>query len=222
MSNNNVDNFRGKIAEFKSTEEEIQKYLTSLTNNFNFINLQKSEKLISKLKTEISSMRTQYRKKDAAFIGLLPEKEYRLRVDEINLISSRCDSYESSLKKFKDDKYKSTLDPSAFKESEEVRNMSRSEYLMYQQKKLAEQDELIDRMYEVNKENKALGKEMNEQISNQINQLDTIQTQMDKVGNKMNKTNNRFKEFIDTQSNCKLYVIIIIQALIIVFLITIL
>lgn len=90
--------------------------------------------------------------------------------------------------------------------------------LMYQKRKLAEQDDLIDNMIALNKENKELGKEMNSHLSAQLVQMEKLNTDMDIVGNKMDKTNNRFIAYLDSSSHCRLWIIIIAQLFLIVYL----
>ena len=56
------------------------------------------------------------------------------------------------------------------------------ERMIYQRKKLEQQDELIDNMIAINKENKQLGKEMTNNLRNQNIQIDKVNNDMDIVG----------------------------------------
>lgn len=90
--------------------------------------------------------------------------------------------------------------------------------LMYQKRKLAEQDDLIENMIALNKESKELGKEMNSHLSSQVVQMEKVNKDMDIVGSKMDKTNNRFVKYLDSSSHCRLWVIIIVQLIVIIYL----
>jgi GTP-binding protein EngB required for normal cell division len=92
------------------------------------------------------------------------------------------------------------------------------EKMIYQKKKIEEQDDLIDNMIALNKENKQLGKEMTSNLRNQNIQIENINSDMDKVGSSMNKTTNRFERYLEKTSYCKLYLIIFLQAAIILYL----
>ena len=92
------------------------------------------------------------------------------------------------------------------------------ERMIYQRKKLEQQDELIDNMIAINKENKQLGKEMTNNLRNQNIQIDKVNNDMDIVGSRMKKTTNRFDRYLEKNYYCKLYLIIFIQAAIILYL----
>ena len=55
-------------------------------------------------------------------------------------------------------------------------------------------------------------KEMDSHMTNQM-------TQMDKVAKDMDTTNTRFEKYLDNTSYCKLYLLIFVQAAIILYLI---
>lgn len=92
------------------------------------------------------------------------------------------------------------------------------ERMIYQKKKIEQQDELIDNMISLNKENEQLGKEMGNNLRNQNVQIENINSDMDKIGSSMNKTTNRFERYLEKTSFCKLYFIIFLQAAIILYL----
>lgn len=91
--------------------------------------------------------------------------------------------------------------------------------LQYQKRKIADQDELIDNMIGLDKENRKITKEMDTHMTNQMTQMDKVEKDMDKVGGHMNTTNTRFEKYLDNTSYCKLYLLIFVQAAIILYLI---
>ena len=91
--------------------------------------------------------------------------------------------------------------------------------LAYQKRKIADQDELIDNMIGLDKENRKITKEMDTHMTNQMTQMDKVEKDMDKVGGHMNTTNTRFEKYLDNTSYCKLYLLIFVQAAIILYLI---
>jgi hypothetical protein len=92
------------------------------------------------------------------------------------------------------------------------------ERMLYQKRQLEQQDELIESMIGLNKENKELGKEMGNNLKKQVVKLEEVNSDMDKVSARMNKTTNRFERYIENTSYCRLYLTIIILGLIILYL----
>ena len=92
------------------------------------------------------------------------------------------------------------------------------EKMLYQKKRIEQQDELIDNMLAINKENKQIGKEMTNHLRNQNVQIEQINSDMDRVGANMNNATNRFDKYLEKTSYCKLYLIIFVQAAIILYL----
>ena len=97
--------------------------------------------------------------------------------------------------------------------------MSQGNRLAYQKKRIQEQDEMIENMLGIDKENRKITKEMDSHLANQMVQIENVSKDMDKVGSHMNKTNTRFEKYLDNTSYCKLYLLIFIQAAIIIYLI---
>ena len=52
-----------------------------------------------------------------------------------------------------------------------------------------------------------------------MTQMDKVAKDMDKVGGHMDTTNTRFEKYLDNTSYCKLYLLIFVQAAIILYLI---
>ncbi len=71
----------------------------------------------------------------------------------------------------------------------------------------------------IDKENRKITKEMDSHMTNQMTQMDKVAKDMDKVGGHMDTTNTRFEKYLDNTSYCKLYLLIFVQAAIILYLI---
>ena len=90
---------------------------------------------------------------------------------------------------------------------------------LQQQKKLQDQDDMIEFMIGVNNENRQITREMGNNISKQNSLLDKVNKDIDNLNDKMNKSNLKVTNFLAKSSYCRLYVIAIVQALIIIWLI---
>ena len=55
-------------------------------------------------------------------------------------------------------------------------------------------------------------------MTNQMTQMDKVAKDMDKVGGHMNTTNTIFETYLDNTSYCKLYLLIFIHGIIILYL----
>ena len=55
-------------------------------------------------------------------------------------------------------------------------------------------------------------------MTNQMTQMNKVAKDMDKVGGHMNTTNTIFEKYLDNTSYCKLYLLIFIQGIIILYL----
>ena len=98
--------------------------------------------------------------------------------------------------------------------------MTQRENIQEQKRKLRQQDELIESMIGIDKENREISKEMGGHLKVQLKQMDKVDQDMDLVGSRMNKTNNRFEFYLKNTSYCKLYLLIFVQAVIILYLVT--
>ena len=55
-------------------------------------------------------------------------------------------------------------------------------------------------------------------MTNQMTQMDKVAKDMEKVGGHMNTTHTIFEKYLDNTSYCKLYLLIFIQGIIILYL----
>ena len=118
--------------------------------------------------------------------------------------------------KFLSERFGPNFSQNDFKEKEFE---TQEEKLMYQKKKLQDQDDLIDSMIEMNNENKQISKEMGNNIQKQNSLLDKVQRDIDQLDEKMKNSNLKITKFLAKSSYCRLYIIAIVQLLIIIWLI---
>ena len=208
------DNFYTKVKEFYDKQDEIQNKLKNIANDFNIFQS-------DKIKTELLSYRkelTDYKKEylSSNFISLLSERDYNNRKNELEELESQCETMVKKYTKFLNDRFGPNFNQSDFQEKQFD---TQEEKLIYQKKKLQDQDELIDHMIGINNENKQISREMGNNISKQNSLLDKVHKDIDILSEKMNNSNNKVANYLKKSSYCKLYIIAIVQALIIIWLI---
>ena len=93
------------------------------------------------------------------------------------------------------------------------------EQLQYQQKKLIEQDEIIDNIIATNEENKEIGKAVKHNLNEQNKKITQIGHTLDKTQNSADKLNAKVVDLILDSSFWKLYLIIAALAFILIWLI---
>ena len=207
------DNFYTKIKGFYDKQEEIQNKLKNIANNFNIFQTDKIKTELLAYKREIADYKKEYLKSN--FISLLSERDYNNRKNELEELETQCETMLKKYNKFLSERFGPNFTQNDFKEKEFESNEER---LMYQKKKLEDQDNLIDYMIGVNNENKQISKEMGNNISKQNKMLDKVHNDIDSLSDKMNSTNVKFTNFLKKSSYCRLYIIAIVQCLIIIWL----
>ena len=208
------DNFYTKVKEFYDKQEEIQNKLKNIANNFNIFQSDKLKTELLSFKKELTDYKKEYLSSN--FISLLSERDYHNRKNELEELESQCDTMLKKYNKFLNDRFGPNFSQSDFQEKQFD---TQEEKMMYQKKKLQDQDDLIDFMIGVNNENRNISREMGNNISKQNNLLDKVHKDIDTLTDKMNSSNNKVTNFLKKSSYCKLYIIAIVQALIILWLI---
>ena len=207
------DNFYTKIKGFYDKQEEIQNKLKNIANNFNIFQTDKIKTELLAYKREIADYKKEYLKSN--FISLLSERDYNNRKNELEELETQCETMLKKYNKFLSERFGPNFTQNDFKEKEFESNEER---LMYQKKKLEDQDNLIDYMIGVNNENRQISREMGNNISKQNKMLDKVHNDIDSLSDKMNSTNNKFTNFLKKSSYCRLYIIAIVQCIIIIWL----
>ena len=208
------DNFYTKVKEFYDKQDEIQNKLKNIANDFNIFQSDKIKTELYTYKQELTNYKKEYL--NSNFISLLSERDYHNRKNELEELESQCNIMIKKYTKFLNDRFGPNFNENDFKEKQFD---TQEEKLMYQKKKLQDQDELIDYMIGVNNENRQISKEMSNNISKQNSLLDKMHKDIDTLSDKMNSSNNKVANFLKKSSYCRLYIIAIVQALIIIWLI---
>ena len=208
------DNFYTKVKDFYDRQEDIQNKLKNIANNFNIFQSDKIKTELLKYKRELSDYKKEYLKSN--FISLLSERDYHNRKNELEELESQCNSMLKKYNKFLSERFGSNFNESDFQEKQFD---TMEEKMMYQKKKLQDQDDMIEFMIGVNNENRQITREMGNNISKQNSLLDKVNKDIDNLNDKMNKSNLKVTNFLAKSSYCRLYVIAIVQALIIIWLI---
>ena len=208
------DNFYTKVKDFYDRQEDIQNKLKNIANNFNIFQSDKIKTELLTYKRDLSNYKNEYLKSN--FISLLSERDYHNRKNELEELESQCNSMLKKYNKFLSERFGPNFNESDFQEKQFD---TMEEKMMYQKKKLQDQDDMIEFMIGVNNENRQITREMGNNISKQNSLLDKVNKDIDNLNDKMNKSNLKVTNFFAKSSYCRLYVIAIVQALIIIWLI---
>ena len=212
-SKSSIDNFKSKLNEFRNKLAKIKSDYKLEKGSINLTNEQKSalKYSLQKLNLEITNFQKQYLSSN--YRSVLSEFEDSRRKDELSELISNIDllinihckgNYEITIKEedYKDKEFNNPY-----------------ELLQYQQKKLLEQDEIIDNIIAKNEENKVIGKAVKHNLNEQNKKITQIGYTLDKTQNSADKLNAKVVDLILDSSLWKFYLIITALALIIIWLI---
>ena len=208
------DDFYSKVKKFYDKQEELENKLKNMANNFNIFESDKLKTELMNYKKELNEYKNAYL--NSNFISLLSERDYSNRKSELEELVNQSEMMLKKYKNFLSERFGSNFNENDFKEAEFE---THEQKMMYQKKKLQDQDDLIDSMIAVNNENKQISKEMGNNIGKQNTLLDKVQRDIDNLNDKMNNSNLKVTNFLAKSSYCKLYTIAIVQAIIIILLI---
>ena len=208
------DDFYTRIKQFYDKQDEIQNKMKKMANNFNIFESDKLKNELIAYKKEVADYKKSYL--NSNFISLLSERDYSNRKNELEELVNQSDIMLKKYNKFLSERFGPNFNQNDFQEQQFENHEQR---MMYQKKKLQDQDDMIDSMIAINNENKQISKEMGNNIGKQNSLLDRVQRDIDNLDDKMNKSNLKVTNFLAKSSYCKLYIIAIVQALIILFLI---
>ncbi len=208
------DDFYSKVKKFYDKQEELENKLKNMANNFNIFESDKLKTELMNYKKELNEYKNAYL--NSNFISLLSERDYSNRKSELEELVNQSEMMLKKYKKFLSERFGSNFNENDFKEEEFE---THEQKMMYQKKKLQDQDDLIDSMIEMNNENKQISKEMGNNIQKQNSLLDKVQRDIDQLDEKMKNSNLKITKFLAKSSYCRLYIIAIVQLLIIIWLI---
>ena len=188
--------------------------MKKMANDFNIFENEKLKTELLEYKREVAEYKRSYL--NSNFISLLSERDYSNRKNELEELVNQSESMWKKYNKFLSERFGPNFNQNDFQEQQFD---SHEQRMIYQKKKLQDQDDLIDSMIAVNNENKQISKEMGNNIGKQNTLLDKVQRDIDNLNDKMNNSNLKVTNFLAKSSYCKLYTIAIVQAIIIILLI---
>ena len=208
-----VDNFKSKLTDFKNRLKKLKSdYKLGGANN-SLSNEQKGNLKynLQKLKNNLTNFKQEYL--NSNYRAVLSEFEDGNRKDELNELISECDTLTNTYCK---GEYISSIKEEDFKDKE---FNNPYEQMQYQQEKLKEQNNLIDEIIATNEENKVIGKAVKHTLNEQNKKIEQIGYSLDKTQSSADKLNAKVIDLILDTSFCKLYVIIVVLAFIMIWLV---
>jgi hypothetical protein len=206
-----VDNFKSKLNDFRNqlkklkSEYKLEGAKTTLTNeqkgNLKF-NLQK-------LLRDLSIFKKEYL--DSNYRSVLSEFEDSNRKDELGEVITEC---ETLIKTYCKGEYESNIKEEDYKDQEFDNPY---EQMQYQEKKLKEQDELINNIISTNDENKVIGKEVKNNLKEQNKKINKIGVTLEETNRDAKRLNEKFVDMILDSSFWKLYCLIGFLALVLIW-----
>ena len=207
-----VDNFKSKLTDFKNRLKKLKAdYKLGGANN-SLTNEQKGNLKynLQKLKNNLTNFKQEYL--NSNYRSVLSEFEDGNRKDELNELISECDTLANTYCK---GDYIINIREEDYKD-EEFSNPY--DQLQYQKKKLLEQDEIINDIIITNEENKGIGKEVKNNLKEQNKKISKISDTLDETQNDAKKLNAKFVDMIFDSSFWKLYILIGVLGLILLWL----
>ena len=213
MSKQTIDNFKPKLNEYRNKLTKIKSDYKldnpkTILSNEQIGNLKYS---LQKLKLELSKFKEQYLSSN--YRSVLSEFEDSNRKDELSEIISNIDLLINLHCK---GNYEITIKEEDYKDKEFDNPY---EQMQYQQQKLKEQNNLIDDIIATNEENKIIGKAVKHNLNEQNKKIEQIGQSLDKTQNSADKLNAKVMDLILDSSFCKLYIIIAVLALVMIWLV---
>ena len=167
-SKSSIDNFKPKLNEYRNKFNKIKSDYKLDNPKTNLSNEQKGhlKYTLQKLKLELTKFKEQYLASN--YRSVLSEFEDSNRKDELSEIISNIDMLINLHCK---GNYEITIKEEDYKDKEFTNPY---EQLQYQQKKLIEQDEIIDNIIATNEENKEIGKAVKHNLNEQNKKITQI------------------------------------------------
>ena len=189
-SKTSIDNFKPKLNEFKNKYSKLKSDYKLDNPKVLLSNEQKGNLKYSlqKLKLELTNFQKQYLSSN--YRSVLSEFEDNSRKDELSELISNIDLLIDQHCK---GNYEITIKEEDYKDKE---FSNPYEQMQYQQKKLLEQDEIIDNIISKNEENKVIGKAMKHNLNEQNKKITQIGHTLDKTQNSADKLNAKVVDLI--------------------------
>ena len=207
-----IDNFKSKLTEFKNTLKKLKSDY-KLGGGKNLLSTEQKGNLkysLQKLKNSLTNFKQEYL--NSNYRSVLSEFEDGNRKDELNELITECDTLINTYTK---GEFTNNIKEEDYKDQE---FSNPYEQLQYQQKKLIEQDNIIDEIISKNEENKGIGKEVKNNLKEQNKKINEIGITLDQTQSDAKKLNEKFVDLIFDSAFCKLYILIGVLALVLIWL----
>ena len=193
----------------KNLHKKLSDYNSEAESGSNTIKIEGDiEKELSSLKEAHRELENAYSNKNAP--SQISPNELDRRQKQIQNLGSNIQDIEQNYKQIKNKKYEykgSKIDN--YQPTEEMKTMSNSELLQYQQQKMKKQDDQIDDIIIDVKKGTVLAKETEKILDDQNKQLDELQEDIDKLDSKLKKGAKRFADYAAKKSGYCIVIILV-------------
>jgi len=205
--------FMGKQDEaLKEVRKKIANYQKLISTGTNTTTTESEiDRDIRKLKDTQNELDNAYSNRNAP--STIPGIELDRRQKEIQKLGISIRDIENTFKNFQNQKYsfKGGNMNENYQQSDEMKNMSNSELLLYQKDKIKEQDKIIDDITLDVKKGRVLAKEAGNIMEQQNKELDQLQEDIERLDSKFQRGIKRFENYVQRQSGCCIMIVLIIE-----------
>ena len=195
----------------KNLHKKLSDYNSEAESGSNTIKIEGDiEKELSSLKEAHRELENAYSNKNAP--SQISPNELDRRQKQIQNLGSNIQDIEQNYKQIKNKKYEykgAKIDN--YQPTEEMKTMSNSELLQYQQQKMKKQDDQIDDIIIDVKKGTVLAKETEKILDDQNKQLDELQEDIDKLDSKLKKGAKRFADYAAKKSGYCIVIILVLE-----------
>ena len=195
----------------KNLHKKLSDYNSEAESGSNTIKIEGDiEKELSSLKEAHRELENAKKNKNAP--SQISPNELDRRQKQIQNLGSNIQDIEQNYKQIKNKKYEykgSKIDN--YQPTEEMKTMSNSELLQYQQQKMKKQDDQIDDIIIDVKKGTVLAKETEKILDDQNKQLDELQEDIDKLDSKLKKGAKRFADYAAKKSGYCIVIILVLE-----------
>ena len=194
----------------KNIRKKINQYQQDSKNGLNTISTETDiEKDIRQYKEKVRELENGYSYRNAP--TTLLDEELDRRQKEIQKMSQQINELERTYKNLQDQKYAFKGSINNYEASEEVKDMSNTEIMELDKKKLNDQDNEIQDIIVDVKQGKNIAKEAQQVMKEQDKVLDKMQEDMDRLDSRFQSGIKRFQRYAAKASTCCLIVILVLE-----------
>ena len=195
----------------KDIRKKISEYSNKAGAGENTVDIEiEIEKDLSSLKEAHRELDNAYSLKNAP--SQISPNELDRRQKQIQRLGIGIQDLQKDFKKVKDNKYEfkgPTMEN--YEPTDDMKTMSNSELLQYQQQKIKQQDDQIDDIFMDAVKGKVMAKEAGKIMDEQNKQLDELQDDIDRLDSRLKRGTKRFADYAAKQSGCCITFILILE-----------